>query len=34
MYFGGNVAGDGGATPCVANRASQDTLTIGATTWF
>lgn len=34
MYFGGNVAGDSGATPFVANRASQDTLTIGATTWF
>ncbi len=34
MYFGGNVAGDGGAAPFVANRASQDTLTIGASTWF
>lgn len=34
MYFGGDVAGDGVATPFVANRALQDTLTIGATTWF
>lgn len=34
MYFGGDVAGDGEATPFVMNRASQDTLTIGATTWF
>lgn len=34
MYFGGSVAGDGAATPFVPNRASQDTLTIGTTTWF
>ncbi len=34
MYFGGDVAGDGVATPFVANRAQQNTLTIGATTWF
>lgn len=33
-YFGGAVVGDGGATPFVMNRASQDTVTIGATTWF
>lgn len=34
MFFGGTVAGDGVATPFVPNRASQDTLTLGATTWF
>lgn len=34
MYFGGDVAGDGNATPFVATRESQDTLTLGATTWF
>jgi hypothetical protein len=34
MYFGGHVEGDGGATPFVMNRDSQDTLTGGATTWF
>lgn len=34
MYFGGNVAGDGSETPFVVNRVSQDTLTLGATTWF
>lgn len=34
MYFGGDVAGDGRASPFVASRASQDTLTMGATTWF
>ena len=34
LYFGGNVAGDGSATPFVTNRASQDTVMIGATTWF
>lgn len=34
MYFGGNVAGVGSAAPFVMNRASQDTLTVGATTWF
>ncbi len=34
MYFGGRVVGDGDATPFVANRVSQDTLTLGATAWF
>lgn len=34
MFFGGDVAGDGNAAPFVVNRASQDTLTLGATTWF
>jgi hypothetical protein len=34
LYFGGAVAGDGGATPFVTNRAAQDTVTIGATTWL
>lgn len=34
MYFGGNVAGDGRMAPFVATRTSQDTLTVGATTWF
>ncbi len=34
MFFGGEVPGDGGAVPFVTNRASQDTLTVGATTWF
>lgn len=34
MYFGGAVAGNGAATPFVPNRAAQDTLTLGATTWF
>jgi hypothetical protein len=34
MYFGGRVTGDGGATPFVMTRESQDTVTVGATTWF
>ncbi len=34
MYFGGEVRGDGIATPFVPNRTSQNTLTLGATTWF
>lgn len=34
MYFGGAVAGDGDVAPFVANRVSQDTVTLGATTWF
>lgn len=34
MFFGGNVAGDGGMNPYVMNRRSQDTLTTGVTTWF
>lgn len=34
MFFGGRVAGDGSDTAFVPNRASQDTLTVGATTWF
>lgn len=31
MFFGGEVASDGTASP---NRVSQDTLTLGATTWL
>lgn len=34
MFFGGTVTGDGAATPFVPNRTSQDTVTVGATTWF
>lgn len=34
IFFGGAVVGNGAATPFVMNRASQDTVTIGATTWF
>ena len=35
LYFRSNVAGDGtGASPFVPNARSQDTLTLGATTWF
>lgn len=34
MFFGGPVVGDGVATPFILNRSAQDTLTIGATTWF
>lgn len=34
MFFGRKVTGDGDAVPFVANRTSQDTLTVGATTWF
>lgn len=34
LYFGGSVVGDGAVTPFVANRVSQDTLTLGATTVF
>lgn len=34
MYFGGHVAGDGADAPFVANRASQDSVTLGVTTWF
>lgn len=34
MYFGSRVAGDGETTPFVANRRAQDTLTLGATSWF
>ena len=34
MYFGGAVAGNGADAPFVPNRPSQDTVTLGATTWF
>jgi hypothetical protein len=34
MYFGGNVVGDGTTTPYLPNRDSQDTVTLGVTTWF
>ena len=34
LFFGGTVAGDGVTIPYVPNRPSQDTLTLGMTTWF
>jgi hypothetical protein len=34
MYFGGDVDGDGVATPFAPNRSRQDTITVGAVTWF
>jgi hypothetical protein len=34
MYFGRRVAGDGVEQPYVPNRKSQDSLSLGATTWF
>lgn len=34
MYFGGLVMGDGATVPYAPNRNSQDTLTLGAITWF
>lgn len=34
MFFGGDVDGDGEATPYVPNRRAQDTLSLGATSWF
>lgn len=34
MFFGANVEGDGLVRPFVPNRRSQDTVTLGATTWF
>lgn len=34
MYFGGAVQGDGDRAPFVPNRSFQDTLTLGATSWF
>lgn len=34
MFFGGDVEGDGIATPFVADRETQDTLTVGMTAWF
>lgn len=34
LYFGRNVPGDGGATPYVPNARTQDTILLGATTWF
>lgn len=33
-YFAGTVTGDGAASPFVRNARAQDTLTIGATSWF
>lgn len=33
-FFGPDVRGDGLARPFVADRAFQDTVTLGATTWF
>lgn len=33
-YFGGSVEGDGVTSPFVMNRRSQDTVTLGVTTWF
>lgn len=34
MFFGGEVAGNGTTNPFIANRKAQDTVTLGATTWF
>lgn len=34
LYFRGNVAGDGSINPWVPTSRSQDTLTLGATSWF
>jgi hypothetical protein len=34
IYFRGQVEGDGQGTPWVPSRTAQDTLTLGATTWF
>lgn len=34
MFFGDKVEGDGGKTPFVPNRRLQNTVTLGATTWF
>ncbi|MDC3958373.1 porin [Polyangium jinanense] len=34
MYFGGAVPGNGVDAPFVPNRPAQDTVTLGATTWF
>jgi hypothetical protein len=34
MFFAGAVTGDGVAAPFVPNRHFQDTVTLGATTWF
>jgi hypothetical protein len=34
MFFGSAVTGDGTTTPFVLNRKTQDTVTLGATTWF
>lgn len=34
IYFAGNVTGDGLTTPFVPNASHQNTLTLGATTWF
>lgn len=33
-YFGGDVAGDGVATPYQPNRRAQDTATLGVAAWF
>ena len=33
-FFGGAVAGDGGADPFVLDRDAQDTATLGVTAWF
>lgn len=34
LYFRGPVEGDGVGSPFVPTRAAQDTVTLGATTWF
>jgi hypothetical protein len=34
MFFGGDVSGDGTTEPFVPNRRAQDTLSLGATSWF
>lgn len=34
VFFGGDVTGDGSATPYEPNRRAQETVTLGATAWF
>lgn len=34
MFFGGDVEGDGLTVPFAPNRSSQDTVTLGVTTWL
>lgn len=34
VFYGGDVEGDGVTTPFVFERKTQDTFTLGATTWF
>jgi hypothetical protein len=34
IYYAGDVKGDGTTTPWVPNARAQDTITVGAITWF